>query len=90
MNPDIKLTAHAVERFVERSRKLGMKVRSPEDVILKLLSKATPEDLSPAHRVKRLIKNGCREATYLVNNGWRFVVVDNAVTTIERIVPHQN
>jgi len=90
VNPDIKLTAHAVERFVERSRKLGMRMNDPEDVILKMLSKAKPEDLSPAHRVKRLIANGYKEAIYLVAEGWRFVISDNALVTCERVEKTQN
>lgn len=89
-SPDIKLTAHAVERFVERSRKLGMRVRDPEAVILKMLGKARLEDIPPAHKVKRLIKNGYKEATYLVANGWRFVISEGACVTIERIAPEQN
>lgn len=84
MNPDIKLTAHAIERFVERSRKLGMSVKNPEATITKMLGKARVEDIPPTHKVKRLIKNGYKEATYLVANGWRFVVVDGVIVTIER------
>ncbi|MBI5826506.1 MAG: hypothetical protein HZB22_02080 [Deltaproteobacteria bacterium] len=89
MSPDIKITAHAIERFAERSMKLGMNVKEPEAVILKMLKVAMPEDISPAHKVKRLISNRYTEATYLVAQGWRFVLVDNMIVTIERTTKSQ-
>lgn len=90
MNPDIKLTEHAKARFVERSLKLGMNVKDPEATILKMFKEAKPEDIPPAHRVKRLIANNYQEATYLVAHGWRFVVSGGTLVTCERIDKTQN
>ena len=87
---DLNITQHALERFIERQKKLGQTTKNPEACIMKLLKQAEPEQIEPAHRIKRIIKHGFREAEYLVACGWRFVVVEGSVVTIERIRKYQN
>lgn len=89
---DIEITQHAIDRFLERARKLGQGIPlNPEASIRKLLSKAVPEEVDPKHRVKRLISNRFEEALYLVAQGWRFVLTKDGkrIITIERIHSHQ-
>jgi len=81
---DLTITQHALERFIERQKKLGQKMKDPEACIMKLLKQAEPEQIDNAHKIKRIIKHGFREAEYLVTCGWRFVVVEGSIVTIER------
>ncbi len=69
-----------------------MTAKNPEAVILKMLARAQPEQISPEHKVRRLISNDCREAQYLVAQGWRFVLTQDGsrVLTIERVRSEQN
>lgn len=89
---DPEISAHAVNRFVERSLKLGMTPKNPEAIIRKLLARAKPEQVSPEHRVKRLLNNDCKEVQYLIAQGWRFVLTKDGgkVLTIERRRSEQN
>ncbi len=90
---NITITQHAVERFVERSLKLGMKPPiNPENTIRKLLNNAQPEMMDPVYKVKRIINNRCKAADYYVANGWRFVVSteNKELMTIERVNKEQN
>ncbi len=86
------ISAHAIERFVERSRKLGMTSKNPEAVILKILARAQPEQMSHGYKIERLINNDYKEARYLVAQGWRFVLTKDGsrVLTIERVRSEQN
>lgn len=90
---EIKIAQHAIDRFVERSKKLGQGIpRDPEATIKKLLSEAKSEAVDPMHHVRRLISNGFEEVQYLVAQGWRLVLTKDGgrVITIERVVTHQN
>jgi len=89
---DVVLSPHAIERFVERSLKLGMTPKNPEAIILKMLARAKPEQMSSGHKIERLINNDYKEAQYLVAQGWRFVLTKDGdrVLTIERVRSEQN
>jgi len=90
-NSNIIITAHACQRFSERSRKLcGEAPKNPEKSIRKLLREAEPEEIKPYHRVTRLLNNSLKDCAYLQNNGWRFVLAGNNLVTIERIKSWQN
>jgi hypothetical protein len=89
---ELTITRHAIDRFLERCAKLGMKL--PEDIegfIHKLVKRATPEPLEPGHKVRRIFNHNAN-AQYLVAEGWRFVLSENGnmVLTIERVRPDQN
>ncbi len=86
------LSDHAIARFVERWAHLSeAKLSNPVSTLQKLFSKAVPGTLPKGHEVKRLISNGFQPAEYLVNQGWRFVIVQGEqpgkkhITTIERV-----
>jgi hypothetical protein len=66
-----------MNRFIERFRLLGNPhiPKKPEKTLVKLLTHAKEEEVSPSIRVERLINNGFVEAFYLVNSRWRFVLV---------------
>ena len=82
---------HALDQFISRSIKLhGAAPMRPEALIRKMLLRAKQEAMNPAHRVKRLIRNGYKDATYLVCEGWRFVIVGSDLVTCERQKPEQN
>ena len=90
----VVFTAHALERFVERSLRLnpGGKLLDPEKTARKILARATEEGaISSVGRVRRLIDSHFQEARYFIKDGWRFVVKDNGnetftVLTIERVI----
>jgi len=72
-------------------RKLsGNEVDNPEKTIRKLLKQAKLEDMEPYHRVVRLINSKFRDCTYYAAQGWRFVVVEKTLVTIERQRYEQN
>lgn len=93
-NPDKYIfTKHAVSRYIERAKKLSMGMpKKPEKTLQRLIGNAEVEETSPTHRAVRLINNNYRDATYLVRDGWRFVVSDDGKTviTVERVDPAQN
>ena len=85
----IRISQHAIDRFMERVGKLnGGTPTTPEETIRKLLAKAKPENIDPVHRVKRLIKHG--DCEFYENSGWRFVISDGALLTVERRKTGQN
>ena len=66
----IVIPDHAISRFQERLKCVnGKEASDSEKTIRKLLAKAKEEQVDPLHRVKRLLKHGCEEATYLVSSG---------------------
>ena len=86
-----KVTKHAADRYCERLEKLGATVPAkPILVIRKLLDRSVEEDIDPAIRVKRIIQHRFETAEYRVYQGWRFVIVDNVVKTVERVNPIEN
>jgi hypothetical protein len=88
---NVTLSGYAVGRFLERSRLLG--VEGSEADLRELLCMASPE-LRPKDRVTRLhfLKRRMLRgnARYLVAEGWRFVVRQGRLVTVERIKPHEN
>lgn len=83
---DIIITDHAKERFVERFSRLAKSVpKNPEESIRKMLKHAMPEEMDPVHRVVRLINNGSQPVSYYTCHGWRFVIADNVLVTVERM-----
>lgn len=87
----IKISGHAVDQFNARTEAMGGGVpRDSMTVIRKLLSRAVVENMNPGHKINRIIKHGYKETIYYTCEGWRFVVADSTVITIERVAPHQN
>lgn len=87
----IRFTYHAVQRFRERSRLLGLK--GDEDELRRLFSTAKEEKrskdrASSLHFLKRELVRG--KAVYLVAAGWRFVVAHGRLVAVERVKPHEN
>jgi hypothetical protein len=87
----IRFTAHAVKRFRERSRLLGLK--GDKDELRRLFSTAKEEKRSKdratsLHFLKREIVRG--KAVYLTAAGWRFIVADGRLVGVERVKPHEN
>jgi len=88
---DIVFTEHSIERFKERTRKLfGYEPEDPEKILRGLLNRSMPDEIKPMHRVIRLMNNGYKDATFRHSQGWRFVIIDNRVCTVERRDPDQN
>ena len=89
---DVIITRHARERFVERSVKMGAHLPpDPEASIRKLLERSEVDTSLPKHvRVRRLMRNELRDAVYRSCQGWRFVIVNDRLLTIERVKPQQN
>lgn len=82
---------HAIEQFMARINKNKYNIpKKPERYLRKLLAKSREEKIDPAHKVKRLINHGFKPVEYRVAEGWRFVVANGVVFTIERVNPDQN
>ena len=89
---EVTVSRHALERFVARWGQYSPqqpKLNKPLQTIRKLLTKATPEELTKEVKLKRLLSNGCAEAEYWLNSGWRFVIVSEdrevpTLVTVER------
>src|SRR5208282_42768 len=87
----IRITDHAVARFLERCRYLHLKGDAAG--LRHLLSTARREErpnnrTSRMHFLKREILRG--KALYLVAEGWRLVVSGRMLITVERVKPHEN
>lgn len=87
----VVITAHALERFEERLKKLDPKQKpsDPRGLILKLLGRAQEEGaIGGGMKVKRLMAHGYEGARYFHSEGWRFVIVERegkfVIKTIER------
>lgn len=88
---NVTLSGYAVGRFLERSRLLGLEGNEAD--LRQLLSAACPEmrpkdKAARLHFLKRKIIRG--NARYLVAEGWRFVVRQGRLVTVERVKPHEN
>lgn len=93
MNAALTFSRHALEQFGKRWRYAHPKAPMPpslEVTARKLMVGSKREELSPGETARRIINNGFKQADYFVNSGWRFVVVDGTVVTIERTKPWQN
>ena len=83
---DIKITKHALQRFLERNENKGYN-RKPKEVIERLFDESFPIVFSKEHMVKRLLNNGFENVDYFYNNGWIFVCskdIQKIVITVER------
>ena len=85
---EVEITEHALTRFKER---FSAKDLTPQQLLKRfcaLFQGAVPTDISPAHRVERIIENGFRKARYFLNTGanLRFVVLEDKpiIVTVER------
>ena len=91
---DIEVSEHAVEKYIERcninNKIVSRKLFIVEIEIKSLLLEARLEVIDKRQRVHRLIKNRFQPAEYYTVNGWRFVVSNNVVVTIERCDPSEN
>lgn len=94
---NVKITNHAVQRFVERASALGISFseNNPEKTIKKILKRAVPENpknyTTRWELFKRNITRKGNTKTYIAD-GWRFVVdiTTNTLITIERVKVHEN
>lgn len=77
--PDIKVSAHALDRYMERS---GMKKQTKAENRLKrmLRESVVVEPVEPV-KVLGVINNGFQEALYLRSGGWILVVCDDTLAT---------
>lgn len=86
----IRITAHAAEQYVKRAKGIGRQTTNPEEEVRWMLSRAAKVELDGFHSVLRLIKNGFQPARYYRYMGWRFVVANGVLKTVERVRPWQN
>lgn len=91
---DVEISEHAVEKYIERCKINGIDVSCKlfvvEAEIKRLLLGSRHEEVDKEQRVRRLIKNRFQPAEYYAIDGWRFVISNNVVVTIERCDPLQN
>ena len=85
---EVEITEHALTRFKER---YSGKDLTPQQLLKRfrqLFQGAVPTDLSPEHRVARIIEHGFQKARYFLNTGanLRFVVLEDKsiIVTVER------
>lgn len=92
---DTEVSEHAIEKYIERCKINNIPVLHKHDVVIaaevrSLLIEAELEEIDKTQRVHRLIKNRFQPAEYYTIDGWRFVVSNNVVVTIERCDPSEN
>jgi len=83
------ITDYSLMRFNERARVLGLTEGAEE--LKQLLAQATEETPSGKkqwHLFARCVVHG--DSKYLTFGGWRFVVSNERVVTVEREKPHEN
>jgi hypothetical protein len=86
----MRISAHAIERFIERSSKLWLPVGNDAWFrILELVNSAKRERLPECHNKNRQKYN---RNIYLVNAGWRFVLTSDGelLITVERVRHEEN
>lgn len=81
---------HAVERFVQRIDSNMYDVKNPKNTIRTLMYGAVKEQLKSHFTVIRILNNNHEGAEYYTAQGWRFVITDSVVKTIERVKRNQN
>ena len=90
----VEVSEHAIEKYIERCKINNINVSRKSFIIKEeiksLLLEARLEVIDKGQRVHRLIKNRFQPAEYYTVNGWRFVVSNNIVVTIERCNPLEN
>ncbi len=88
----VVFTHHALDQFSKRYAKTNRRsLQKPEVTARQLLYNAKPDThMSEVGRVVRIIDNDFQKAYYLLNNGWRLVIVHEQaqdkyiVVTVER------
>ena len=81
-----RITPHALSAWAVRSARLGLD--GSEAALRLALGRARPEHVGTNwHLLKRHILKG---GQYFRHSGWRFVVEDGTVVTVERVRPHEN
>lgn len=86
----MRISDHAIERFVERSEKLGLPVGGDAwRRILALLKEAKRERIGALHQKNRQKYDS---NIYMVNAGWRFVLSSDGeyLITVERVRHEEN
>ena len=86
----LPVTDHAIDRFLQRNTDRSIHARNCRSEIRKILNDAVSENLKSYLNVVRLLNNNFKGAEYYTHEGWRIVVSDNVVKTIERVQRHQN
>jgi hypothetical protein len=86
------ITRHAKEQYLRRSQNFKQKrsIVDPEEDIKWMMSKAAEVKIDDFQEVVRFVKNGYQPARYFQYKGWRFVVVNGVVKTVERVNWRQN
>jgi hypothetical protein len=92
---NVEITEHAIFQFYKRVVALGMTppadVEQTRQCIVELLKKAKPDSkISEARKVQRIISNKFKEANYYLSGGWRLIIVNEKVVTIERKKSSEN
>lgn len=87
----VEISEHAIEKFIERCRINSISMpKNPAQTVKELLLESQYEEVDKGQRIHRLIKNRFQPAEYYAVDGWRFVISNNVVVTIERCDPLQN
>ena len=92
----IVITNHARERFIERYKKIYNldKVYDADYKIRSILSFAEKKAVNPKIKLMRTLNNlknvNNNPAEYYYNAGWRMVIINNVLVTMERTVSEQN
>ena len=82
----IKVTQHAVDRFLERTSGEHISEETARVTILKLFSHSKPIRIKSEHMIHRLLKNNLKEVRYTYAHGYIFVTTKEeppVIVTIE-------
>jgi len=86
-----KFTLHAIKQFKKRAAALGLP--SSFRALRNLIKQMKPERITSTNRFhlfkRSIIYGPCTTYTYTAL-GWRFIVSNNTILTIERLKPHEN
>ena len=90
-----EISEHAIEKYIERCKINSIPVSHKALIVVEaeiksLLLEAKFEEIDKGQRIHRLIKNRFQPAEYYTIDGWRFVISNNVVVTIERCNPLEN
>jgi hypothetical protein len=86
----VKITRHAFKAW--RRRATSLNIEPSESNLIKTIKKASPENTKNRAARWNLFKRGVLNGStvYLVRDGWRFIVADRTLVTVERIRPNEN
>jgi len=92
---NVEISEHAIEKYIERCKINDIPMSHKHDIVIEaevksILIDAEYEEVDKRQRVHRLIKNRFQPAEYYTIDGWRFVISNNVVVTIERCNPLEN